>query len=141
MFRISRNVTWSVTLMLICYAKIKCCWINNIMAPASRLHSCLKSIFESLLFSFPPSINNGINKNYRGYFNNLSRKVDSEWCYWNGIICSWSNLLFMKIVTPKTKWTLQDFNKVNIKVLKKIKIPRKIRINKSSSKGKVESKI
>ena len=33
----------------------------------------------------------------------------SEWCYWNGIVWSWTYLLFTKNVTFETKWALRNF--------------------------------
>lgn len=47
------------------------------------------------------------------HFNKLSRKIDSEWCFGNGITWFWANILLNKNVILEIKWTLKDFNKVN----------------------------
>ena len=77
-------------------------------------------IYRSRLFSLSASINYEHNKSnraywntYRPYSNELSRKIQWEWCYWNGIIWSWTYLLLKKNVNFETNWTLRTFIQVN----------------------------
>ena len=60
---------------------------------------------------------------------NSSEKVTQSGIIWNAIISSWVNLLFKKNVVFENKWTLQNVNKVNEKLLRWL-FCGKIKINK-----------
>ena len=80
-------------------------------------------------FVLPSLINHGTKKNTRTFYNvyipysnEFSRKSDPGWRYWNGIIWSWTYLLFTKNVTFEITRTQGNFTQVNEK-LRSIEFP------------------